>query len=209
MRVRRCWGGQALWPSPRPTNPLGRQPWLAPGAIEPMTKGADKGVLEHEDSPPRAVYTNEYGGELLEGFKGQESQASPSPEQWAAWGLLAARPGGVSGTEKAPAPRPRPCVPPGQQDRNPLVYLLGDSERSSLTTVAWQRPGRAIEEARERRPHACPGSEARWGTLTSGRPCSWTSSQGKSPDRSASDEKSARPERQRRLAMLEVCPQGN
>ena len=69
-------------------------------------------------------------------------------------------------------------------------------------------PGRAIEEARERRRHACPGSEARWGTLTSGRPCSWTSSQGKSPDRRASDETSARPERQAAPGHARSVPSG-
>ncbi len=77
MRTTRCWlcwGGQALCPSRRPANPLGRQPRPAPGAIESTVKGADKSVLGHEDFPPRALSTNEYGDELLEGFKGQRAR---------------------------------------------------------------------------------------------------------------------------------------
>ncbi len=63
-----------------------------------------------------------------------------------------------------------------------LIYFLG--------------PGRAIEDARERRPHACPGCQARWGTLTSACPCWWAPGPRKSPDRRTSEEKRARPDRQ-------------
>ena len=89
MRVRRCWGGQALWPSPRPTNPLGRQPWLAPGAIEPMTKGADKGVLEHAPLPRARCTQMNTAASYWKDSKDKRARRRPPPKQWAAWGLLA------------------------------------------------------------------------------------------------------------------------
>ncbi len=39
----------------------------------------------------------------------------------------------MSGTEKVTRTGSQ-AVPPGRQDRNPLVYLLGVAERTSLTT---------------------------------------------------------------------------
>ncbi len=85
-------------------------------------KAADKSVLEHEDPPPRAVYTNEYGDELLEGFKGQESQASPSPEAVSALEVTRGDAGAVERHREATRAAPRRWRRVGQTVTPAFIY---------------------------------------------------------------------------------------
>jgi hypothetical protein len=89
-----------------------------PGAIESMNTK----ILLLVRCTQMNTATSEYGAELLEGFKGQDSQASPSPEAVSGLGVTRGEAGSVSVTEKAPAPCPRPCRRAGQTVTRSFIY---------------------------------------------------------------------------------------
>ena len=71
------------------------------------------------------MYTNEYGDELLEGFKAQKSQASPSPEAVSGLGVRRGEAGSGERHQEATRTACR-AVPAGWQHRNPLSSPIED-----------------------------------------------------------------------------------
>ena len=68
------------------------------------------------------MYTNEYGDELLEGFKGQESQASPSPEAVSALEVTRGDAGAVERHREATRAAPRRWRRVGQTVTPAFIY---------------------------------------------------------------------------------------